>query len=214
MSILNELGIYPESIEHTQEICEEVLEKTLLGNLFEEWKTCVSNNFHSNSKNIEDSFTNYVIALMFDALKWILTREYPGLETDFYVNGYDSHFYIKDNELFSELFSANVDVELIRKIMKHNLPEKTALDKEKIIELAGSEFVINDLIKAYDHGNDLVIYDSIGELGEDNKENACREEDASDEAFGYFLLQAYKQGHSNTLYYQFNDGEIIAVSLE
>jgi len=206
------LGICPESIEHAEELCESVLDNYHLD--YDEWKESVETNYLNSIQLGEDSFTNYLVTIMFESLKSLFRKEYPALETDMFINGWDSHFYIKNDETLKMLLDADIDVETVKKIINHNLQDNLGLNDDKLVELAKHKAVIEDLIKVYNNNNDIVIYESAEELGEDNKDNGCREDDDTDESFGYFLIQSYKDGHSNTLYFQFNDGQIIAAPLE
>ena len=96
---LQYLGIYEDSIDSAIESAEKAFEECgintsrqiqlLHENAMEYLKECGS----------FESITNSIIDAYFSTAKWMINNECPDKETDYYINGYDSHFYIDGQEV-------------------------------------------------------------------------------------------------------------------
>ena len=64
-------------------------------------------------------------------------------------------------------------------------------------------------------GGELAVYSSVTEYGSENSENDCRVEDDTDEMFGQFLIQNYKDNSSGCkdLCIELNSGRVIQAIL-
>jgi len=101
--------------------------------------------------------------------------------------------------------------ELVKRAIELDL-EVEVPSKNYIEELINNEYVFENVVENLEKGSTVVIYDSVSDLGEDNQDNGCRESDDTDESFGEFLLEAYKQGQTNdVVYFEFTDGKILSV---
>lgn len=216
--ILDVLGLCVNDIEHAYEACDNALTQVLLESELDTFEDRLAENLKYTESF---SLTNSLIVAMFELTEEIIREHYPELAPTYYVNGYNSHFYINDDNVFEDLYDGGVDADTIKKIVKADLLTKTGLSSQQICEIYkfgattdGECRSIDDLIKSYDNGNDITIYESVEELGEDNSDNDCRDEDDTDEAFGNFLIQAYKDGNSDTLYIPLSDGSVIAAPIE
>lgn len=213
MSILNILGIYGESIQKAWEKSEDALTYVLLEDkvdqLQDNLQECVSDYFSWQDP------TNSIIGAIFLLTREIIKEEYPELDFYEHINGYDSDIRVLDDGLFEKLLDEDFDIptDRIKAIMKADLYGKTGLNVDQIVELATHEHVVNDLLKVYENNGDIEIYNSVEELGEDHTDNGCREEDDTNESFGRFLLQTYKDGQSDTLYFELKDGTVISAVL-
>lgn len=114
------------------------------------------------------------------------------------------------------LYDSGVNPDIIKLIVKYNVADVVPLDEvEQILEIATNEHLIYDILEVIRKGNDFIIFDSVEELGEDNSDNGCREDDDTDESFGEFLLRSYKDGNSiNTIYYKLNNGKVLVASIQ
>ncbi len=85
-------GIYPEEIQRAQDIVNEIIYRYNLSyDINEEIDTA----FYECG-SLED-ITNSLILAMFSTVKSKLDN--MGIENDYYINGYDTHFYINGEEI-------------------------------------------------------------------------------------------------------------------
>ena len=95
---LQYLGIYEDSIDSAINSCEEALKQLEFD---------VSDIDRMNDYALEDlkacgdwnDITNSIINAYFSTTQWFIAQRYPEIDTDYYVNGYDSHFYIGGDEV-------------------------------------------------------------------------------------------------------------------
>lgn len=76
-----------------------------------------------------------------------------------------------------------------------------------------NDSLYEDIIKSLIMGNNIEFYDSVSAFGEDRSDNGCREDDDTDESFGLFLIQAYKDGQSQEILAEMPDGKVLSLSL-
>lgn len=148
-------------------------------------------------KNIK--FNDFYKAIKFAKKEHI--RELLGFTQNISEKEFD-HSYSQEN--LRKMIAAGLPRSIISKILNSNIQHKSGLSIEHLIEVA-KKSAIDDLIQVYDAGNEIVKYASVKELGEDNFDN---------EAFGYFLIQTYKNGKSNEMFVQLSDGSVIAGCLD
>ena len=95
---LKYLGIYPESVEKADVICERVCEKYGIGSDYDVWEH-VRQDFE---KQVYDEYplSDLIIFFIFKNLKAALVKskkvEEPDI--DWYINGWDTGFYIDGEE--------------------------------------------------------------------------------------------------------------------
>lgn len=116
------------------------------------------------------------------------------------------------DEIVGKLRENNVSDIIIKEVILNRLYDE--FEDNDLLELCQNVEVVFDLSKTVKSGNDFVFYKNTEELGADHGENSCRESDDTDESFGLFLLQSYKDGNSNTLYFEFSDGRILAADMK
>ena len=98
MSILNNLTIWEEAINNGVDTAEEALRQLELDN-------CINELHREAEADLQESsdwkhITNSIIAAYFRVAQDIINRELPDVDTDYYVNCHDSHFYIGDDEVY------------------------------------------------------------------------------------------------------------------
>lgn len=96
MNTLSFFGIYPDEVERVNEICQDILNHAHatdreVNDLYDMIYNMFYNEIDYTSYG---SVTNALIDCMFDTLNWWLNKKYKGLDTSFYVNGWDSNFTI------------------------------------------------------------------------------------------------------------------------
>ena len=95
---MNCLSIYEEAINNGVDTAEEALRQLEL-----EYRI---NDLHEGAieemQAINDwnHITNTIIGAYFSVAKSIIEQERPDVDTDYYVNCNDSHFYIGDDEVY------------------------------------------------------------------------------------------------------------------
>lgn len=212
ISLLNILGFYEDSIDKAFDQCAELLEYLYL-------KEAVDNIEDNIQKKLPDEFdwdnpTGSIITCMFDITEDIITNAYPDIEVTTCINGYASDIYINEEiqDLKKAVDASNIEDKAytFKRIFSSNLYEE--MDISNIKELLNDTGVLEDVLDSMEAGNSFCYYDSVEELGEDNNDSDLYEEDDDNESFGNFLIQAYKNGNSNTIYYVFSNGCILAMN--
>ncbi len=113
---------------------------------------------------------------------------------------------------YKALKQAGTDDSIIECIKETDLLDESLLDDSMILELIKNKEVFKDVINRLLNDKFIYVYSSVDELGNDNSDNGCREEDDTDYMFGSFLISAYKTGNSNgTVYYLFNNGKVLVI---
>lgn len=210
MSCLINIGLYRIAIGEAYEKCEEVFQNLCLENeidaLNELWLEKLK---EDNIFSYYDP-TNACIELLFDAAKTLLVTNYPNLDVDYWPDwgGIET----SADEIVGKLRENNVCDTIIKEVILNRLYNE--FEDKNLIELCQDIEVLLDVSKIVKSGNDFVFYENTEELGADHRENGCRESDDTDESFGLFLLQSYKDGNSNTLYFEFSDGRILAADMK
>lgn len=97
MSWLNCLSIYEEAINNGIDTAEEALRQLELEHRIKSLHTIAEDQLKETGD--WNHITNSIIAAYFDAAKTIIELERPDVDTDYYVNCLDSHFYIGDDEV-------------------------------------------------------------------------------------------------------------------
>lgn len=92
-AILKYLGIYPETIEKYDEVIEQVCEEYGIDSDKQVWEY-VKQAFDENV--FDGNLTNEILSYMFRNLGSALVEagKFDEQQIDWYVNGWDSHFYI------------------------------------------------------------------------------------------------------------------------
>ena len=212
IGILDVLGIHEGDIEHAWECCCDTLKQVLLSEKTEDLEERLKDEI-SNYLDPDD-ITNSIIWAMIDIAASIIEDEYPNITIETYVNGYDSHIDIKEINLFNNL-KGLVEKDYIKKVFKSNFNEE--FEEDVIIQIAKSGSIIEEIIDYYDengHTPDSYLYESIEDLGEDNWDNEDRKEDDTDESFGMFLINAYKDGNSKSIYYLLDNGMVFSADMD
>lgn len=96
MNVLNYFGIYEDEINRVDEICQIVLDKSGMGNRYDDMTKDALDYFYDMQLDYETNITNGLIACMFNSTKNILMEKYKNIEVDYYVNGYDSWLYVNN----------------------------------------------------------------------------------------------------------------------
>lgn len=221
MSIVNSFGIYPDSIEHAWEQAQDFLESIGLSCEIDQLEDAIN---ESDLRDIiEDDATNDIIEFIFSTTEDIVIDKYPSLDVEYHINGYDSDISLSD-EGITRCISALIDAGLrddpyhkgkckgsilMRFLATDMIGELTP---DEIEEMVQDKDVFLDFLTSIEHNETVYRYDSVEELGEDNSDNGCREDDDTNESFGEFLLTCYP-GHSHEAYFQFSDGSIASINL-
>ena len=221
MSIVNSFGIYTESIEKAWEKAQNFLEFIGLSCEIDQLEDAIND---ADLKDIVgDNATNDIIEFIFSTTEDIVIDKYPSLDVEYHVNGYDSDISLSDEDI-TRCISALTDAGLrndpynkgkckdsvLMRFLVADMTEELTLDEIK--EMVQDKDVFIDFLTSIEHNETVFRYGSVEELGEDNSDNGCREEDDTDESFGEFLLTCYP-GHSHEAYFQFNDGSIACINL-
>lgn len=98
MSYLNYLGIYEEAINNAIETCEEAMRSL---NFTDKEIDELHDIAFEDLKDIGvwTDITNSIICAYFTTTSGIINDKFPEIETDFYINCDDSHFYINNEEV-------------------------------------------------------------------------------------------------------------------
>ncbi len=161
-------------------------------------------------KNIKENFdwedpTNSIIRAMFEVTENLIRDNY-GLEVIYNLNGDYAGIDI-DDSLYRGLYyfgEHRPEKELIWKILQSDI--RDYLDEDDIIEIAcDSPETMKDLLEVKD--GEFTYFDSVEELGA--VDNDLKEEDDTDESFGEFLINAYKDGNSRDVIYELSNGKVI-----
>ena len=96
MNTLSFFGIYPDSIERADKICQKILKHANFNdNEISELYDGIYDEFYNYMDYAEfKTVTNALIFCMFYNTKNEIKKKYPDLDIDIYVNGLDSHMYI------------------------------------------------------------------------------------------------------------------------
>lgn len=209
ITVLDILGIYEGDIEHAWEMCEDKLESLHIdGDKMEEVQDYLEN---SKSEWDLDDITNSIISQILDRTTEIIEDEYPNISVDTYVNGWDTHISTSYDK-YIDMLDGEEDA-TVQMFFKNDVADSSLLSETELKEIIEAGY-LEDLVNVFENGNDLTFYDSVEELGEDEEDNGCRDEDDTDEDFGEFLIQAFKDGNSSTFYYEFSSGKVIAGEME
>lgn len=97
ITTLQYLGIYEDAIENAVTTAENALTQLDLDYCIDE----LNESAFEDMKAINDweHITNTIIAAYFACAQSIIERELPDVDTDYYVNCDDSHFYIGGDEV-------------------------------------------------------------------------------------------------------------------
>ncbi len=222
MGILHHWDIYPETIEKAWETAQEALETLYLEDEIDKLEELIKN---SDIKDIIiNDATNDIIKFIFENTIDIITDQYPNIKVDCTVNGNASSIDIDKDVIncIEALKRAGLEQDVYGRVHPLGTPIVRFL-KSKMLEELGSEAVIEmtlekytfeDFLNSIEYGETVTMYGSIEELGEDNQDNGCREDDDTDESFGMFLIQAYHDAYSNEAYFEFNDGTVACIDLK
>ena len=101
---LNLWGIYPDEIEKSETIFENALKHEKfddeIDDLYDE-----ANEYFEEILNCSDlsctSITNLIIDSLFRVAQRYIEEKHPKKKCDYYVNGWDSHFYINNKEIYA-----------------------------------------------------------------------------------------------------------------
>lgn len=210
--VMELLGLHTDEVENAWKKCEDkITELRMPADTMSRLTKRVQNSSHDWDGA---DLTNSLIDSMFAALQDLIDEEYPSIYTDYYVNGWDSHFTYDDADEMDALLTAlkDADDELFKKCLANfDDINEAELSEDQLVELvqAGEMPVI---LEAISNLNDIDKYDSIDEFGADNDEN--KGENDSDYEWGKFLLDAYHQGNSNIFCHEFKDGTVIAAYID
>lgn len=221
ISVLNIIGICEGDIEHAYDVVQDALKALKINvDVTDDLQDRLIEYF-----DISDP-TNCIISAMFDIAENFVYAYYDELDVRTYVNGYDSHFNFDYEDFFNEIKDFSISGDEINKIislMNDGLSEETAvkiaenfslyekledeLDFEEIEEVFSNDDLIDNLSEVY---GDVYIYDSLEDLGKDFEDSSLREDNASDEEFGQFLIDNYNNNYSGKeVCYLFNGTERI-----
>ena len=101
ISNLHFLGIYEDAIDNAIEKAENLLKMDEFS-----FDDRVINRLHNVAKeNLHDygrieNITNTIIYCYFQAVKYLVTSEYPNAQIEYYVNCNDSHLYYDGTEVW------------------------------------------------------------------------------------------------------------------
>ncbi len=214
INILGLLGIHEGDIEHAYDIAKDTLE---------EWEVDDSDFVNQISERIEEcldvsDMTNSIIDAIMEAALTEIDDAYEDIDTrkDFstYINGYDTHLSCTDSELvtiFSGLKKSAIDKSQYNELIGP-LRNAGILEQDLVDIINNGEF--EDFCQVFLNYNDVVVYDSLEELGADESDNGCRDKDEDDETFGAFLVKAYCDGNSTVFYHECRDGSIISGAMD
>lgn len=93
---MNCFGIYEDEITRADEICQIVLDKSGMGNRYDDMMNDALAYFYDMQLDYETNITNGLIECMFNSTRNILMEKYKNIEVDYYINGYDSWLYVND----------------------------------------------------------------------------------------------------------------------
>ena len=98
MSWMNYMSIYEDDINNGIDTAEKALNQLELSNYNDE----LHREAFEELKEIGDwdHITNSIIAAYFRIAQSIIERELPDVDTDYFVNCTDSHFYIGQEEVY------------------------------------------------------------------------------------------------------------------
>lgn len=200
------LGIYPNDIEHAWERANDFMESLGMGeqifDLQGKVEDEVANYFDWNDP------TNSIIDCIFEQCKYMVEEAVGAdIEISYNCNGYDSDIYF--SESLVRVLVGSIDRAYTADILATGIYELMSL--EQVQELADADVIKDVIAKLKDEEGDLTFYDSVEELGEDNADNGTREPDDTDESFGQFLIQSYRDGNSADVYFEFADGKVVVV---
>lgn len=210
MSCLINIGLYRMAIDNAYEKCEEVLENLCIENEIESLNELWLNKLKEDNIFSYNDPTNACIRFLLNAAENLLTTNYPNLDIDCWPDwgGIET----SADEIVGKLRENNVNDTINKEVILNRLYDE--FKDDDLLELCQDIEVVLDLSKIIKSGNDYVFYENAEELGADYEENGCRESDDTDESFGVFLLESYKDGNSNTLYFKFSDGRILAADMK
>lgn len=210
MSCLINIGLYRMAIDDAYEKCEEVFQNLCLENEIDALDELWMEKLKEDNIFSYDDPTNACIELLFDAAKTLLVTNYPNLDVDYWPDwgGIET----SADKIVGKLRENNVNDTIIKEVILNRLYDE--FENDDLIELCQDIEVVLELSKTVKSGNDFVFYENTEELGADHRENGCRESDDTDESFGLFLLQSYKDGNSDTLYFEFSNGRILAADMK
>ena len=93
---MNCFGIYEDEITRADEICQIVLDKSGMGNRYDDMMNDALAYFYDMQLDYETNITNGLIECMFNSTRNILMEKYKNIEVDYYINGYDTWLYVND----------------------------------------------------------------------------------------------------------------------
>lgn len=215
------LGIYPESINKAYEVVSNTVNSIGLSKLLDGFdekvkmsiKRLIVEEEPDDNSTLND-LTNSIIYEMFDIMQDAINDVIPDLMVYANVNGYDSTFEIggstkEETARIRILLESGLDKNLIKKALEVNLIS-LGISNDDLRELLTDQYVVKDIVKAMKSNEfDYTIYKDVEELGADNSDNGCREDDDTDETFGLFLIQAYHDGHSDAIYAELTGDKIL-----
>lgn len=101
INFLDVLGLCIDDIEHAYVECKDALTKVLLSSEVDNLDEYIRSELINEKTFSWSDATASMIEIIFTVTQKIISFNYPDLETDYNISGYDSHFYVKDNDLFS-----------------------------------------------------------------------------------------------------------------
>ena len=204
MDILSVLGICVGDIERAEEQCKNALNYCLLSSSVDKLEEVVSDLIECDGFGFSfGDATNSLINYMFEATESLIRDTYPTLEVNYYVNGYDSRFYVKDDDLFEDLHDLGVDAELTKRVFFSTLNSDFGLDSEQILELARAN-VLEQVVYVVENGGSVELYDSIQQIEELN--NLDRSELAELEGTGKYTSK-------DATYFRFDNGDYMIAGM-
>lgn len=210
ISLLDVMGLHACDIDHAWQTTEDALKSVFLADFADE----ISDKFCETAPAAIDWDipTDSLICHLFEITGELISDRYPSVGVSFYVNGYDSHFYVDDGNRFAVLKNVcKLDGNTIRKIM--SCTEFANLPEPYFVTLASNSSVREDVLEAFRAGNDYELYNSVADLGKDNSDSDLYDAEDTDESFGAFLIRAYKDGNSRTIYLDMPDGNVFAMPM-
>lgn len=165
LDILDLLGIHTGDIEHAEGEIRDALSTVFLSHKEDEVVERVSKCLQDGATNIFKDPTNTIIENLFEVTRAVIEEEYPDMEMDYYVNGYDSHFYITDFDIFNGLYEKNIFSDDVKAIYKSGLCEIFAIPD--IVNLYNT-----DNFNAFVDGglDNIFLYENQEEVSSDGRD--------------------------------------------
>lgn len=194
------LNIYPETLDRAYDIAQETLEEVLLSDKLDELDDKIDNYFEEEGVILLDNATDRIIEIIFEKTLDIINDFYGNvLEIETYVNGDDSHIYLRNDEIFNEHLSTS-DRKLIKKV--YNSCLISWLETDEIAELFRDK-VIADILDAVDYELGLDFYEDKEELGDD-----IMIEKGIEDGDSVSIANKVMEESENEEFYEFSNGKI------